>query len=68
MYDDDWIDVHLAYYEEGTTGQRRLSGGSISTVQARTTDGSLITGGSGGTVITGRKGYLVETNINARLL
>jgi hypothetical protein len=68
MYDDDWIDVHLKYYEEGATGRRRLSGGSISTVQARQSDGSLTTGGGGGTVIAGRKGYAVETTINAKVL
>lgn len=68
MYDDDWIDVHLKYYEEGTTGRRRLSGGSISTVQVRQSDGSLATGGSSGTVISGRKGYAVETTVNAKVL
>ncbi|HEY5759421.1 MAG TPA: hypothetical protein VIU34_26540, partial [Steroidobacter sp.] len=46
MYEDDWIDVHLNYYEEGATGRRRLSGGSISTAHARQSDGSLATGGS----------------------
>lgn len=68
MYDDDWIDVHLKYYEEGASGRRRLSGSSISTVQTRQPDGSLASGGSGGTVITGRKGYAVETTINAKAL
>jgi HPt (histidine-containing phosphotransfer) domain-containing protein len=68
MYDADWIDVHLKYYEEGATGRRRLSGGSISTAQARPANGSLGTGGSGGTVITGRKGYAVESTVNAKVL
>ncbi|HEY5759757.1 MAG TPA: hypothetical protein VIU34_28240 [Steroidobacter sp.] len=66
MYDDDWIDVHLKYYEEGATGRRRLSGGTISTTQARQSDGSP--GGSSGTVITGRKGYAVEASIKATVL
>lgn len=68
MYDDDWVDVHLTYYEEGANGRRRLSGGSISAAQVRQPDGSLATGGSGGTVITGRKGYAVETKVNAKVL
>lgn len=68
MYDNDWIDVHLKYYEDGATGRRRLSGGSISIVQARQPDGSLATGGSSGTVISGRKGYAVETTVNAKVL
>jgi hypothetical protein len=68
MYDDDWIDVHLKYYEDRTTGRRRLSGGSISTARVRQSDGSLISGGSGGAVIAGRKGYAVETKVNAKVL
>jgi hypothetical protein len=68
MYDDDYIDVHLKYYEDGTTGRRRLRGGSISTVQARQPDGSFTNGGGGGTVITGHKGYAIETSISARAL
>lgn len=66
MYDDDWIDVHLKYYEEGATGRRRLSGGTISTTQARQSDSSP--GGSSGTVITGRKGYAVEASVKAKVL
>jgi hypothetical protein len=68
MYEDDWIDVHLKYYEQRATGRRRLSGGSISTVHARQPDGSLASGGSGGTVIAGRKGYALETTVRARSL
>jgi hypothetical protein len=68
MYDDEWIDVHLNYYEEGATGRRRLSGGSISTTHVRQSDGSLATGGGSGTVITGRKGYAVETTVNAKVM
>lgn len=63
MYDDDWIAVHLRYYEEGATGRRRLSGSSISTARAGQSDG-----GGGGTVITGRKGYAIETSVNAKVL
>lgn len=68
MFDDNWVDVHLKYYEEGPTGRRRLSGGSISTTQVRPNDGASIPGGGSGTVIMGRKGYAVETTINATAL
>jgi hypothetical protein len=68
MYDAEWIDVHLKYYEESTTGRRRLSGGSISTTHVRQSDGSLATGGGSGTVITGRKGYAVETTVSAKVM
>jgi hypothetical protein len=68
MYDDDWIDVRLKYYEDGSTGRRRLSGSSIETTQARQSDGAPAPGGSGGTVITGRKGYAVESTVNAKVL
>lgn len=68
MYDDEWIDVQLAYYEEGATGRRRLSGGTISTTRARQSDSSLPTGGASGTVIAGRKGYAVEATVNAKVM
>ncbi|MDY6947034.1 MAG: hypothetical protein SXG53_15070 [Pseudomonadota bacterium] len=68
MYELDWIDVHLKFYEEGAAGRRRLSGGLISNAQMRQSDGSLAAGGSGGTVIAGRKGYAVESSINAKVL
>jgi len=68
MYDDDWIAVHLRYYEESATGRRHLSGSSISTARARQPDSSLATSGGNGTVITGRKGYAVETSVNAKVL
>lgn len=68
MFDDDWIEVHLKYYEDGAAGRRRLSGSSISTAQVRQSDGSLASGGSSGTVIAGRKGYAVETTFNAKVL
>lgn len=68
MYEDDWIEVHLSYYEEGANGRRRLSGGTISTAQARQPDDSLSTSGNSGTVISGRRGYAVETSISAKVL
>lgn len=68
MYESDWVDVHLKYYEEGVTGRRRLSGNSIFSAQARQADGSLGSTGSGGTVISGRKGYAVEATVNAKVL
>jgi hypothetical protein len=48
------------------TGRRRLSGGTISTTQARQPDSSP--GGRSGTVIMGRKGYAVEVSIKAKAL
>lgn len=68
MYADGWIDVHLKYYEESARGRRRLRGGSISTTQARQSDAPPDHGGSSGTVIMGRKGYAIETSINAKVL
>jgi hypothetical protein len=68
MYELDWIDVHLKFYEAGATALRRLSGSLLSTAQTRQSDGSLAAGGSGGTVIAGRKGYAVEATFNAKVL
>lgn len=68
MYELDWIDVHLKFYEDGATGRHRLPGSLISTAQTRQSDGSLAAGGTGGTVIPGRKGYAVEATFNAKVL
>ncbi|HEY0939907.1 MAG TPA: hypothetical protein VGE08_07400 [Steroidobacter sp.] len=68
MYDDDWVDVHLKYYEDGVTGRRRLIGGNISTTHTRPPEGSPASGGSSGVVISGRRGYAVETNVKAKVL
>lgn len=68
MYDDDWVDVHLKYYEDGVTGRRRLSGGNISSTHTRHSDGSLASGGSSGVVISGRRGYAVETSVKVKVL
>lgn len=68
MYDDDRIDVYLNYYEDGTKGRRRLPGSSSSISQARQSGGSPATGGSTGTVVTGRKGYAVQMTVNAKAM
>jgi hypothetical protein len=68
MFDDDWVDVHFKYYEDGVTGRRRLSGGNISSTHTTPPDGSLASGGSSGVVISGRRGYAVETNVKVKVL
>jgi len=68
LYEDDWIDVHLNYSEEGTTGQRRLPGSMISTAQARQPDGAPGVVDGGGTVVSGRKGYAIESTVIAQVL
>ena len=66
LYEDNYIDVHLMYYEQTASGRRRLAGGNISTILAGQSDG--FTGGSSGTVISGRKGYAIESSVNAKVL
>jgi hypothetical protein len=69
MYEDDSLELQLKYYEDGATGRRRLSGGVTSASYTRHPDGSLRNSGtafgSGGSIVTGRKGYAVDTALNA---
>ena len=68
LYDDHWLDVRMTYYEQGAAGKRRLDGGGSFGVQTRMPDGTPNRGGGGRTVITGRKGYAIETMISATAL
>jgi hypothetical protein len=67
LYDDHWLDVAMTYYEQGTTGKRRLPGNSTFGVQTRHRDGTP-GGGGGGTVISGKKGYAIDARISATAL
>jgi hypothetical protein len=68
LYDDNWLDLKMAYFEQGPAGKRRLQGGGGFGVQTRMPDGTPSRGGGGGTVISGRKGYAIETMITATAL
>jgi hypothetical protein len=68
LYDDHWLDVRMTYYEQGAAGKRRLQGGGGFGVRTRMPDGTASRGGGGGTVITGRKAYAIETMISATAL
>lgn len=72
LYDDNWIDVRLTYFEEGSNGLRRLQGGSgfgtMSNVSGGTSPGDDAIGarGSSSTIVTGRKAYSVELSASAK--
>jgi hypothetical protein len=57
LYDDDGFDVRVLYYEPDSRGGRRLigEGGQMGIVTRHNHPG-----GTGGTVITGNKGYAIE--------
>jgi hypothetical protein len=57
IYDNDMFDVRVLYYEPNSRGGRRLigEGGQMGKV---TRDNQ--SGGTGGSVITGNKGYAIE--------
>jgi hypothetical protein len=62
VYDNDWYDVRVLYYEPDSRGGRRLigEGGQMGRV---TRDNH--SGGTGGTVITGNQGYAIELSTSA---
>jgi hypothetical protein len=68
LYEDHWLSVQMNYYEQDAVGKRRLHGGGSFGVQTRMPDGTPSSGGGGGTVIAGRKGYAIEAMIGATAL
>jgi len=71
LYEDNWIDVRLTYFEEGPNGRRRLQGGSgfgtMGNVSGETAPGDNSFGarGSSSTIVMGRKAYSVELSASA---
>ncbi len=66
LYEDNWIEVRLTYFEEGPNGRRRLQGGSGFGTMGRIpgerrpgVDDFAARGGSS-TLVMGRKAYSVE--------
>ncbi|HEY0680742.1 MAG TPA: hypothetical protein VGD45_00280 [Steroidobacter sp.] len=64
LYEDQWLNLPMTFYEQGVTGKRRLSGGFA--MQSRLRDATP--NGGGGTVINGRKGYAIDATITATTL
>ncbi len=65
LYDDNWLDLEMKYFEKSATGRRALQGGGTFGVQTRRPDGLPSSGGSGGIVVGGSKGYAVEVMVTA---
>lgn len=62
LYDDDFFDVGVAYYEQASTGRRLIGHGSQGGAFVRSASDrpTLAHAEGSGTVITGRKGYAVH--------
>jgi hypothetical protein len=65
LYDDHWLDVKMAYYEQGRTGKRLLQSGASFGTTTRTPNGVPGHRSRTESVITGSKGYAVETEVSA---
>lgn len=70
LFDDNWIDVRLSFFEEGPNGLRRLQGGSGFGTMTRASDDrapveGIESSGRSGTIVMGRKAYTVELSANA---
>ena len=71
LYEDNWIDVRLIFFEEGPNGRRRLPGGlgfgTMGRISGDTAPGDNSFGARGGssTIVTGRKAYSVELSASA---
>lgn len=64
LYDDDTFNLDLVYYEVSSTGKRRIGqSGQMGTIErVRPATPGLEFSGSGGTVLTGNKGYAIEVS------
>jgi hypothetical protein len=71
LYEDNWIDVRLHFFEEGPNGRRRLTGGAGFGTMGRISGDTPPGGnpfdarGSSSTIVTGRKAYSVELSASA---
>jgi hypothetical protein len=71
LFDDDWIDVRLTFFEEGPNGRRRLQGGAGFGTRARGSgdaapgDNNIGNRSTSSTIVTGRKAYSVEVSASA---
>lgn len=72
LFDDNWIDVRLIFFEQGPKGLRRLRGGSGFGTMGRASDDTVAgdndigTRGGSSTIVTGRKAYSVELSASAK--
>jgi hypothetical protein len=65
LYEGNWLETQLAYYEQGVNGRRRIGNGSQGGMVSQNATGSLF-GGGGSTIVTGsKKAYAVETGVAA---
>jgi hypothetical protein len=65
LYEGNWLETQLAYYEQAPNGRRRIGNGSQGGMVSQNATGSLF-GGGGSTIVTGsQKAYAVETRVAA---
>ncbi len=61
LYEDDWLDVHLTFYEQVGSEKRRIEKTSSFGSLTRLPDGTFSRGGMSTDMVTGSKGYAVKT-------
>ncbi|MGH8176073.1 MAG: hypothetical protein ACREV5_07435 [Steroidobacter sp.] len=64
LFDDDWLEVQLDFFEQGRSGRRRLDTTGHFDVMTKSHDGSPSRGG-GSMLVTGGKAYSIEASIGA---
>jgi hypothetical protein len=64
LYEDHWLDVRLAFYEQLGEQKRRIDRDSSFGTLTRLPDGTTNRSGMSTDVITGSKGYAVKTLVN----
>lgn len=71
LFEDNWVDVRLTFFEEGPNGRRRLPAGAGFGTMGRVSgdmtpgDDSPWARSSSSTIVTGRKAYSVELSASA---
>lgn len=67
LYEDHWLDLQMAYFEQEAAGKRRrLPGGASFGIPTRSSEGPPF--GGGGSVLQGRQGYAINARIRATVL
>jgi hypothetical protein len=66
LFEDHWLNVNLAFYEQNGSEKRRIDKGSSFGNLTRMPDGTPGGGGMGTDVVVGSKGYAVHTRVKVQ--
>jgi hypothetical protein len=68
LYEGNWLDARLAYYEQGPNGRRHIGGGNQGGVVSPQSLAGTVYGGGSSVVMGRKKAYVIETGVTAAAL